>query len=314
MQTHFKLTLKREICQVNTTKVYKMSHYSSKLERIFAMTIIRTISALCAASLAIGLFSSCAIRRSGDDAVDTSAEVENTQKAESGIVAGENESTSASAIAPSESESPTETSSETETPPETTPYAPAIVDGGKTVTGMAVKVIDGVTYVGGVLVANKTYALPESYYIGGLTDETYAAFAAMQYAAKQAGLTIFCKSGFRSYVDQRIIYNGYVARDGQALADTYSARPGHSEHQSGMALDINSTSSDFANTAEGKWLAENCWDFGFIIRYPADKVDITGYMYEPWHVRYVGKEIAAELKDSGLCLEEYLGITSEYAE
>lgn len=283
------------------------------------MTAIRMISALCATALAVGLFSSCSVRRSGDDAVNTSAEVGNTQKAESGITAGESESTSASAIAPSESESPTETFSETKTPPETTaaataPSAPAIEDGGKTATGMEVKVIDGVTYVNGILVANKTYALPEDYYIGGLTDETYAAFVAMQSAAKADGLTLFCKSGFRSYVDQRIIYNGYVSRDGQALADTYSARPGHSEHQSGMALDINSTASAFADTPEGKWLAEHCWDFGFIIRYPADKVDITGYMYEPWHVRYVGKEIALELKDSGLCLEEYLGITSEYAE
>lgn len=91
---------------------------------------------------------------------------------------------------------------------------------------LKIEIIDGVTYVGGVLIANKTYALPEDYYTGGLTPETDAAFAELRSAAARDGISLWCKSGFRSYIDQRIIYNDYVARDGQKLADTYSARPG----------------------------------------------------------------------------------------
>ena len=120
------------------------------------------------------------------------------------------------------------------------------------------------------------------------------------------------KSGFRSYYDQRYIYNGYVSRDGVAAADRYSARAGHSEHQSGMAIDVNSTSTSFKDTPEGIWLRDNCHLYGFIIRYPEGKEHITGYMYEPWHIRYVGVELATKIKESGLCLEEYFGITSAY--
>lgn len=286
--------------------------------------IRRALCALCLISLAAGLLPGCGVRQS-DDAAATAETTETTSQSTTAATDGttaESESSDTATTDSPETDAPTTAPEDTTTVPATEPTGgsaaeqvdPPIITAGASSTGMKIEVIGGVTYVGGVLVANKTYSLPESYYIGGLTDETYAAFIAMQSAAAAEGLTLFCKSGFRSYVDQRIIYDGYVGRDGQALADTYSARPGHSEHQSGMALDINSTASAFADTPEGKWLAEHCWDYGFIIRYPADKVEITGYMYEPWHVRYVGKEIAVELKDSGLCLEEYLGITSKYAE
>jgi LAS superfamily LD-carboxypeptidase LdcB len=119
-------------------------------------------------------------------------------------------------------------------------------------------------------------------------------------------------SGFRSYSTQNTLYNKYVARDGKAEADRYSARPGHSEHQTGLAFDLNSLDQSFENTKEGKWLAENCWKYGFIIRYPKGKESVTGYMFEPWHVRYLGKEVAKKVYESGKCLEEYLGITSVY--
>src|SRR5699024_5056985 len=102
--------------------------------------------------------------------------------------------------------------------------------------------------------------------------------------------------------------------DGAEMADTYSARPGHSEHQTGLAFDLNEISDAFAGTPEAEWLAEHAHEYGFIIRYPADKEDITGYSYEPWHVRYLGKEIAEKVYESGLCLEEYLGIDSVYAD
>jgi hypothetical protein len=168
------------------------------------------------------------------------------------------------------------------------------------------------TYIDGILIANKTYPLPQSY-APGWDAEASAQLNVMFEAAKQDGIRLFVKSGYRSYVDQKVIYNGYVKRDGKAAADTYSARPGHSEHQTGLAFDLNSLSISFENTAEGKWLAENCYKYGFIIRYPKGKENITGYIYEPWHVRYLGTEKAKAVYESGLCLEEFLGITSVYA-
>ena len=168
------------------------------------------------------------------------------------------------------------------------------------------------TYIDGILIANKTYSLPQSY-APGWDAEASDQLKVMFNAAKEDGISLFVKSGYRSYVDQRVIYNGYVKRDGQAAADRYSARPGHSEHQTGLAFDLNSTANSFANTPEAKWIAENCYKYGFIVRYPKDKEHITGYIYEPWHVRYLGVEKATLVYNSGLCLEEYLGIDSVYS-
>ncbi len=168
------------------------------------------------------------------------------------------------------------------------------------------------TYVDGILVANKTYPLPESY-APGWDEEASSQLHVMFAAAKKDGISLFVKSGYRSYVDQRIIYNGYVARDGKEAADRYSARPGHSEHQTGLAFDLNSTENSFANTPEAAWIAANSYKYGFIVRYPKDKEHITGYIYEPWHVRYLGIEKATEVYESGLCLEEFLGIDSVYS-
>lgn len=178
--------------------------------------------------------------------------------------------------------------------------------------GHKIETRDGLTYVDGILVANKTYSLPEDYNPGGLTGECLSAFNKMSSAASGEGLSIYVASGFRSYDTQRSIYNRYVSNDGKAAADTYSARPGHSEHQTGLAIDLNDISSGFAETDEGKWVAENCYRYGFIIRYPKGKEGKTGYMYEPWHIRYVGVAAATEIYNSGLCLEEYYGITSQY--
>lgn len=187
--------------------------------------------------------------------------------------------------------------------------------------GHNIEVIDGVTYVDGILIANKSYALPENYGSGmtyisdndyGLTPETYAAFKEMQAGAWQDGYNLWICSGYRSYSYQSTLYWGYVNRSGQAEADTYSARPGHSEHQTGLAFDINYAEEWFNNTAEAQWIANNCADYGFILRYPAGKEDVTGYIHESWHVRYVGKELARKITDSGLTLEEYLEIDSYY--
>lgn len=171
----------------------------------------------------------------------------------------------------------------------------------------------GLTYFDGILVVNKTYALPADY-APGVNAEAQAAFEEMQADAAAEDLNIYISSGFRSYDYQAGLYQRYVDKDGKAEADRYSARPGHSEHQTGLAFDLNSIEVSFANTAEGKWVNRNCYKYGFIIRYPSDKEDITGYKWEPWHIRYLGKETAQAVYDSGLCLEEYLGITSQYAE
>ena len=183
---------------------------------------------------------------------------------------------------------------------------------GYTEKGYAIEVVDGKTYVDGILIANKTYSLPESYNPGGLLPECEEAFALMKKDAARLGLNIYISSGFRSYASQKSIYNCYVSRDGKALADTYSARPGHSEHQTGLSIDLNTITRSFGRTKEGKWVAANCHKYGFIIRYPEGKSHITGYCFEPWHLRYVGVDTATAIAQSGLCLEEYYGITSQY--
>ena len=164
------------------------------------------------------------------------------------------------------------------------------------------------------MIANKTYALPSTYAPRKLVDTFMNAFNSMQAAASTEGISLFVQSGYRSYTTQNTLYNRYVNRDGKTLADTYSARPGYSEHQSGLAADINSLDQSFINTPEGKWLNNNCYKYGFIIRYPKGKEEQTGYMYEPWHIRYVGTDVATILYNNGdwLSLEEYLGITSKY--
>ena len=172
-------------------------------------------------------------------------------------------------------------------------------------------IVNGITYIDGILIANKTYKLPASYN-PGTNPTAYNAFKKMQSDAYKDGISLYIASGFRSYSYQQSLYNSYVARDGQALADTYSARAGYSEHQTGLAFDINNPSSSFDNTREAKWLAQNCAKYGFIIRYQKSKEQITGYKYESWHIRYLGNKLAKKVTKSGKCLEEYLGITSKY--
>jgi len=164
-----------------------------------------------------------------------------------------------------------------------------------------------VTYIKGVLIVNKVVALPSTYN-PGTNAEALAALKKMQAAAKKEGYSLGLLSGFRSYETQKKLYNSYVAKYGQKTTDTFSARPGHSEHQTGLAFDVGAISDSFGDTKEGKWLEANAYKYGFIIRYPKNKTTITGYKYEPWHIRYLGKTVAKEVFDSGLCLEEYLGI------
>lgn len=192
--------------------------------------------------------------------------------------------------------------------------APTVREGEYPEGETVIETIDGLTYVNGILIANKTYLLPADYAPGRILPEAQTAFDTMRAAAKEEGLTLKIVSGYRSYQKQDKVYHNYAARDGAALADRYSARAGSSEHQTGYAMDINSVRQSFAETKEGKWLAAHCAEYGFILRYPKDKEAETGFMYEPWHIRYLGVELAQKITDSGLCLEEYLGITSAYAE
>lgn len=188
--------------------------------------------------------------------------------------------------------------------------SPAITTGNSSGTAK-IEDRNGITYVNGVLIANKTYELPENYN-PGLDSQTSSAFETMKAAASADGISLWIVSGFRSYDTQEELYNNYVEKDGKEEADRYSARPGHSEHQTGLALDLNSLETSFEDTPEGQWLASNCYKYGFIIRYQKNKESVTGYMYEPWHVRYLGVDLATKVYNSGKCLEEYLGIDSEY--
>ena len=163
---------------------------------------------------------------------------------------------------------------------------------------------DGVTYVGDILLVNKKYDLPESYG-NGINSDAYSAFLRMK---EESGFDMTIVSGYRSYEKQESTFKFWCDRDGYEAAVMYSAKPGHSEHQTGLAIDVTSIETDYAETEEGRWLAENCHKYGFIIRYPENKTDITGYIYEPWHIRYLGESTARLVHDSGLCLEEFLGL------
>ena len=131
-------------------------------------------------------------------------------------------------------------------------------------------------------------------------------------AAKKVNLDLTMNSGFRSSKLQSFYFNNYVKQSGLEAAKRYSAEPGHSEHQTGLSFDLSYTDRKcyldacFGDTEAGIWLAENAHSYGFILRYPKDKEEITGYQYEPWHFRFVGKDIATEIFDQKLSYEEYL--------
>ncbi|WP_345066296.1 M15 family metallopeptidase [Leifsonia kafniensis] len=146
-------------------------------------------------------------------------------------------------------------------------------------------------------------------------EASTAVVALLAAASAEAGLSLASNSAYRSYTTQVEVYNDDVAANGQAFADTSTARPGTSEHQTGLTIDIGpesrvcSLNTCFADTPEGQWLAANAWRFGFLLRYPADKVEVTGYAFEPWHFRYVGVELSTEMHEKGVStLEEFFGL------
>lgn len=144
-----------------------------------------------------------------------------------------------------------------------------------------------------------------------LRDDAATALEEMFAAAKEEGFKLSIVSGYRSYSKQATIYSRKKANEGQKAADRVSARPGTSEHQLGLAMDVaklggSQLNGGFGKTKEGQWVNENAHRFGFIVRYQQGYEEITGYMYEPWHVRYVGKEHAKAIYEAGIPMETYM--------
>ena len=159
-------------------------------------------------------------------------------------------------------------------------------------------------------VPNNLKAIKKQYALDGmkLVEEACNAFENMAKAAEKENLTIVAMSAYRSYSYQVNLYNRYVKSDGKEAADTYSGRPGHSEHQTGLAVDVynqKETYTNFEKTKEFTWMQNHASEYGFILRFPKNKENETGYIYESWHYRYVGVEIAKYIKEHNISYEEY---------
>lgn len=188
-----------------------------------------------------------------------------------------------------------------------------------------------------LILVNKTNSLESNYVPKDLSSVTYtrkdgratqrmvdtaekSLQAFMLEAAKFGVTNVSVTSAYRSYAYQKSLFNGYVNQrlskyssreECEKYVETFSARPGTSEHQTGLSCDMHNLSAahiSFANTKEAKWLAQNAHRFGFILRYPENKTEITGYQYEPWHFRFVGRTAATEIYQKGICLEEYTAL------
>ena len=173
---------------------------------------------------------------------------------------------------------------------------------------------------GDLILVNKYHCLDEDYVPddliafyssmgkGRLREKVYDAYCELYEAAREEGYRLTVVSSYRSYSYQDGLYKRYLSRDSQENVDTYSARPGHSEHQTGMAIDVSlpgCSLDDFGSTKAAAWLKEHCAEYGFIIRYPKDRIDITGYIEEPRHIRYLGREVAEDVLSKGMTYDEY---------
>ncbi len=246
---------------------------------------------------------------------------ENIQSAENKNNINNNEpGTSANGNAPDVTE---KTSDDTTTPETTQPVTAAVAQPG-TMENPTIITIDEEKWH--LTLVNSSYRIPDDYepdlvYVCGsgerLDRKVAEHYEEMYNAAKKDGVDLAPCSGYRSYELQERNYNnkvsfyesqGYSNKDAKVKAATIIMPPGSSEHNLGYAMDIVCVDEWFEDTQEFKWLTENAADYGFIMRYPKDKQDITKVIYEPWHWRYVGVELAKELKDSGLVLEEYMGV------
>ncbi len=180
-----------------------------------------------------------------------------------------------------------------------------------------------------LVLVNKEYTVARDYYPTDMVDidgslstnqnlkvkrEAYDAYLKMLKDAQAEGLNFCICSAYRSFEAQERLYYNSLASNGREYTDKMFAYPGRSEHHTGYAIDITSASmnwglsQNYADYPDGAWITEHCTDYGFIIRYPKGKEDITGYMYEPWHIRYVGVDIAREITEAGITFEEYMGV------
>lgn len=165
------------------------------------------------------------------------------------------------------------------------------------------------TYINGILLVNKDYGLPPTF--GSGDDPTaLAKLQQLQLDAQAQGINISNSySGYRSYQYQTQLYNNYVNQHGEEEANTFSAKPGFSEHQTGLTFDLKDFNGQLVeDPITSQWIKDNCAKYGFIIRYPEGKEDITGYIYEPWHLRYVGEDVANQIMNNNITLEQYLGV------
>lgn len=220
---------------------------------------------------------------------------------------------------PGEPEEPETSEEDAQTPvpsePEITVTEPAYYDSHQEA--------EGLTVVSGILLVNKNHPLPADYapaYTAGagqstnLQGEADADAQAFLAACNAQGNSMYILSGYRSYDVQANLFANYAAIHGEAKANTFSARAGQSEHQTGLAFDVGDAQHSGYNLQTTidqfpgvQWMMQHCAEYGFILRYPKGAENITGYQYEPWHFRYVGVEAAQDIMSSGLTLEEYLG-------
>jgi D-alanyl-D-alanine carboxypeptidase len=185
------------------------------------------------------------------------------------------------------------------------------------------RAMEGTTVIGGILLANKQHSLPAAYEPSNaagawqsmtLEPEAETAAQAFLAACNAQGNSMYVLSGYRSYACQRDLFAAYAARSGEEAANRYSSRPGQSDHQTGLAFDVGDGAHPgdnleirSENNPGTAWMLAHCAEYGFIVRFPEGKEDITGYQYEPWHYRYVGVAAAKEIQAHGWSLEEFLG-------
>ncbi len=177
--------------------------------------------------------------------------------------------------------------------------------------GAVTAYVDDLSLGGYLFLVNREYAISSDYVPDDLTEPKVLALEEMFEAAKKDGVQLAAVSGFRSYGQQAAIHERKIQLKGKKQALRVSAPPGCSEHQLGLAMDLGTKKSiklneSFGRTPEGQWVAENCWRFGFIVRYKAEWEDVTGYAYEPWHIRFVGKEHAKVIYDLDIPFETYI--------
>ncbi|WP_244833458.1 M15 family metallopeptidase [Clostridium sp. BJN0001] len=185
------------------------------------------------------------------------------------------------------------------------------------------QVLDKDNVIKGIMIVNKEHPIKEDYTPDDLTYVTVRDSTSTDEekevskkivkplkrlfdAADKDGIKLYVISAYRSYKSQKNLYDYYEKKMGKDYVRRYVSKPGQSEHQTGLCLDVANSARNFNNSKEAAWISKNSYKYGFILRYPKDKIEVTGYNYESWHIRYVGEDAAKKMHDNNLCLEEYL--------